>query len=167
MNKSDIQAGRIYTDGNTAIREVLQISDTAGQRGSNVQPMVIYRELAGHNRGKEPSLTLDVFAAWARRELLTAAEQTEQEQTLGLHAFPLSAAERALLEKHLLIKGHQPRFAIEDETHRAHLERITARGFARRETPSRQTAAYILDPRLLTAADFEGSNIFAFPSRAA
>ena len=145
MMKVQLRVGRTYTDGKTAVRTVERISEP--RAGVDEQPSVIYRELAGRNRGMKHTMPAPLFAQFAS-ELVRPKDIADACDALCLNAFPIDNESHNLVLDALHNDGVIPASA----EHRTRLERMVGHRLATR-IGSRLTAErYQVCQALLDAA---------------
>lgn len=145
MNKTQLRPGWTYTDGKTAVRTVERI--TTPRPGVDEQPSVIYREVAGRNRGMTHTMPAPPFAQFAATVVLPGEIDSACE-ALGLHAWPIDDATHGLIVQALANGGIIP---ATDE-HRTRLERMAGHRLATRIGPRRKAERYEVRKDLLDAA---------------
>ena len=145
MNQNLLRAGRTYTDGKTAVRTVEKI--TTPRPGVDEQPSVIYREVAGRNRGMTHTMPAPLFARFALA-VVRAKELDEACRALRLNAWPIDEQSHALIVAALQTGGVIP---ASDE-HRTRLERMAGHRLARRIGPRSKAEGYEVSAELLDAA---------------
>lgn len=145
MNHSDIRAGRIYTDGSTAVREVTRLSSLGA--GDSEYVCVIYVEKAGLNRGRTNTMPIEAFARFAARTVKPSG-MDEVVAGLGLAAYGLDGRTNEILRQSLPEDGTikpVPEDAVR-------LEKLVGLGLATRIGRRLQASGYVVGAELLEAA---------------
>jgi len=145
MNPIQLRPGRTYTDGKTAVRTVERI--TTPRAGVDEQPAVIYRELAGRNRGMTHTMPAPLFARFAMA-VVRPKEIDEACAALRLNAWPIDDQTHGLILRALQTGGTIP---ASDE-HRTRLERMAGHRLATRIGTRTRPEGYAVSPALLEAA---------------
>ena len=145
MNQTQLRAARTYTDGKTAVRTVERI--TTPRPGVDEQPSVIYREVAGRNRGMTHTMPAPLFARFALA-VVKPRELDEACAALHLNAWPIDDQTHGLILRALQTGGTIP---ASDE-HRTRLERMAGHRLATRIGSRTKPEGYEVSPALLEAA---------------
>lgn len=145
MSKAQLRAGRTYTDSLTAVRTVERISQP--RPGVDEPPSVIYRELAGRNRGMRHTMPAALFQQFATT-LVHPKDVAAACDALGLNAWPIDSETHGLVLEALRHDGIIPA----SEEHRTRLERMVGHRLATRKGPRLNAEHYLVCAELLDAA---------------
>lgn len=149
MHQKDLRPERVYTDGHTSVRRIMEITTLRSKPGQADEQSVLYEELAGRNRNLKHSMPISGFAAYAARTVNGAKDIAAACEDLGLEGWPMDDRMQEIAIESIPTDGHVDMI---DESDRQRLERLAGLALALRVDGTRRTMAYVIDPRIVAAA---------------